>query len=329
MREYEFYIDPDAAQLLKNLESMGGVKLRDLSLADARAAAVSMGQQLDLPCTAPCEATDLPIDVPSSILARLYSPGTHPGQRGNKHGPGGPVILYIHGGGWITGNLDFCDSLCRHLATRSGYRVLSVDYRLAPEHPFPAAFEDVEAAARWVSNSPHALGSPVTGIALAGDSAGGGLAAAVAHRHAHDARLRMLAVLLFYPVTDISRTSASYERFHRGFLLEAADMQYFAECYAPTAEARSDPRVSPLLAENLDAMPPTTLLACGLDVLRDEGRAFAARLAGAGVDLAYSEARGHLHGIALMRGALPSARVFVDRAIDDFLRQIERSQARL
>jgi acetyl esterase len=320
MRKHELYVDPDAAQLLKNLESMGGVKLRDLSLADARAAAISMGQQLDLPCTAPCEATDVPIDVPSGILARLYSPG---------HDSGGPVILYIHGGGWITGNLDYCDSLCRHLATRSGYRVLSVDYRLAPEHPFPAAFEDVEAAARWASTSPHALGSPVSGIALAGDSAGGGLAAAVAHRHAHDARQRMLAVLLFYPVTDISRTSASYEQFRQGFLLEAADMQYFVERYAPAAEARNDPRASPLLAENLEAMPPTTLLACGLDVLRDEGRAFAARLAGAGVDLAYSEARGHLHGMAIMRGALPSARVFVDRAIDDFLRQIERSQARL
>jgi acetyl esterase len=327
MREYEIPVDPDAARLLENLESMGGAKLRDLSLADARAAVISMGQQLDLPCTAPCETT--PIDGASGILGRLYSPGTDQESGGKKPGPGGPVILYIHGGGWITGNLDFCDSLCRHLATRSGHRVLSVDYRLAPEHPFPAAFEDVEAAARWVSGSPHALGSPVTGIALAGDSAGGGLAAAVAHRHAGDARLRMLALLLFYPVTDISRTSASYERFRCGFLLEAADMQYFAECYAPTAEARSDPRASPLLAENLEAMPPTSLLACGLDVLRDEGRAFAARLAGAGVDLAYGEARGHLHGIATLRGALPSARVFVDRAIDDFLRQIERSQARL
>jgi acetyl esterase len=325
----DLYVDPDAAQLLKNLESMGGVKLRDLSLADARAAVVSMGQQLDLPCTAPCVAKDVPIDAPSGILARLYAPGIDQGQRSKAPSPGSPVILYAHGGGWITGNLDYCDSLCRHLASRSGHRVLSINYRLAPEHPFPAAFEDVAAAARWVSNSPEALGSPVSGIAVAGDSAGGGLAAAVALHYAHDAHLRIFAALLLYPVTDISRTTASYESFHAGFLLEAADMQYFAACYAPATEARRDPRASPLLAENLQAMPPTTVLACGLDVLRDEGRAFAARLAGAGVDLAYSEAPGHLHGIATLRGAIPSARAFVDRAIDDFLRQIERSQARL
>jgi acetyl esterase len=320
MDDQELYIEPDAARLLESLASSGGAKFRDLSLAEARAAALSMAQ-LDLPCALPCAAKDLLIDGPKVVAARLYSPDAE------THGSGGPVIIYIHGGGWIMGNLEFSDSLCRHLATRSGHRVLSIDYRLAPEHPFPAAFEDVQAATRWVGSSPGVLGRPPTGVALAGDSAGGGLAAAVARHYPKDAPAPLLAVLMLYPVTDISRTTASYDRFTEGFLMEAADMQHFAQVYAPTSQARSDPRASPLLAETLHALPPTTLLTCGLDVLRDEVRAFAARLTEAGVDITFSEARGHLHGIATLRGALPSARIAVDRAIDDFVRKIDRFTA--
>jgi acetyl esterase len=176
--------------------------------------------------------------------------------------------------------------------------VVSLDYRLAPEHPFPAAFMDVQASARWVRTSPRALGPPVAGIALAGDSAGGGLVAAAALNHPGDAPIPVLAVLMFYPVTDISRVTLSYERFAEGFLLEAADMHYFADSYVPTRSARNDPRVSPLLAANVASFPPATLLACGLYVLRDEGR------------------------------AMPSAQITIDRAIDDFVGHIRRSVAR-
>jgi acetyl esterase len=316
MDDQILYIEPDAARLLESLASSGGVKFRDLSLAEARTAALSMAQ-LDLPCALPCATKDLLID--GLLAARLYSPDAE------NHGPGGPVIIYVHGGGWIMGNLEYSDALCRHLATRSGHRVLSIDYRLAPEHPFPAAFEDVQAAGRWVGTSPRVLGGPATGVALAGDSAGGGLAAAVALHW--EAPVPLRALLMLYPVTDVSRTTVSYDLFKEGFLLDAADMRHFAECYAPTSAARSDPRASPLLAQSLDALPPTTLLTCGLDVLRDEGRAFAARLSQAGVDVAFSEARGQLHGIATLRGVLPSARIAVDRAIDDFVRKIDRSSA--
>lgn len=319
------YVHPDAARLLEATAS-GGVKLRQLSLNDARKATVAMAHQLDLLCTEECAVANLTIAGAPPVPARLYSPlkVTPPIDDG---GMSTPVIIYAHGGGWVLGDLDFCDSLCRHLATRSGYRVVSLDYRLAPEHPFPAAFMDVQASARWVRTSPRALGQPVAGIALAGDSAGGGLVAAAALHHPGDPPIPVLAVLMFYPVTDISRVTLSYERFAEGFLLEAADMHYFAESYAPTRSARNDPRVSPLLAANVASFPPATLLACGLDVLRDEGRAFAARLAQAGVDITYIEARGQIHGIATMRGAMPSAQITIDHAIDDFVGHIRRSVA--
>ena len=320
------YVDPDAARLLDAVANAGGVKLRQLSLTDARKAADAMAQQLDLPCGAECTVADLTVAGARPIPARLYSPSD--AQRAIHGGaPATPVILYAHGGGWMLGSLDFCDSLCRHLATRSGYRVVSLDYRLAPEHPFPAAYEDVQAAVRWVHSSPSELGEAVAGIALAGDSAGASLIAAATLTDPGDEPIPVLAALMFYPVTDISRTTQSYEAFSDWFLLEAADMHYFAEAYVPEPNVRSDPRVSPLLAADLDSFPPTTLLTCGLDVLRDEGRAFAARLAQTGVDITYFEARGQIHGIATMRGAIPSARVPVDRAIDDFARHIRQSVA--
>ena len=167
------YINPDAARLLEAVASAGGVKLRQLSLNDARKATVAMAHQLDLPCAEECAVANLTIEAAHPVPARLYSPIKVPPAIDDV-GMSTPVIIYAHGGGWVLGDLDYCDSLCRHLATRSGYRVVSLDYRLAPEHPFPAAFMDVQASARWVRTSPPALGQPVSGIALAGDSAGGG-----------------------------------------------------------------------------------------------------------------------------------------------------------
>jgi acetyl esterase len=319
----EPYIDPDTARLLQSLQAMGGGPLRSLPLPDARSAAVAMTKLLDLPCAAACSVAALMIGGSLSIPARLYTSSADE-RTSSKHATPVPVIIYVHGGGWVLGDLDICDPLCRHIATRSGYRVLSIDYRLAPEHPFPAALEDVEATVRWVAKSPAALGGPVAGVALAGDSAGASLIASVALSCGVDAPGSLLALMMLYPATDISRTTESYARFAEGFVLEAADMRFFADCYAPSADMRQDPRASPLLATDLSVFPATTLLTCGLDVLRDEGRAFAARLALAGVDVTYAEARGHLHGIATMRGAVASARIPVDRAIDNFLTTIGR-----
>jgi acetyl esterase len=314
----DHFVAADTAELLRNLAALGGPKLREMPLPEARAAALAMSQQLDLPCGEECVVTDLNTPGSPAVAVRLYAP---------RASTSGPVIVYSHGGGWMLGDLSFCDSLCRYLSARSRYRVLSVDYRRAPEHPFPAAHDDVAAVSQWLATSPRALGAPVTGIALAGDSAGGGLAAAVALGRREGRNDPLLAVLMLYPVTDASRTSPSYQRFSEGFLLEAADMNYFVHNYVPTAELRSDWRVSPLLAPDLASMPPVTLLTCSLDVLSDEGRAFAVRLVEAGVQTTYLEARGQIHGIATMRGALASARSTIDAAIDSFIAQIQLGQS--
>jgi acetyl esterase len=316
------YVDPDTARLLQSFRAMSGVKLRELPLAEARAAAAGMSQQLDLPCPETCAVTPLVMEGATPIPARLYLPG---GDERHSAAAAGPVILYAHGGGWVLGDLEYADALCRHLATRTHRRVVSVDYRLAPEHPFPAAFEDVTAAMSWIASSPPVLGAKVSAIALAGDSAGGGLVAAAALHREQTPSAPVVALLMFYPVTDISRTTSSYEQFAADFVLEAEDMHYFAAAYAPAAEVRRDSRVSPLRAESLAALPPTTLLTCGLDILRDEGRAFAAHLARDGVDITYIEVRGHTHGMATMRGALPSARDPINRAIDAFRVHIDQA----
>jgi acetyl esterase len=310
-------LDADCAKLLQGVADQGGLKFRDLSPDVARAAVASM-TAFDLACAAPCTVENIPASG-SRVASRLYLP--HAPSLG---APAEPIIVYLHGGGWVVGTLDTCDALCRHLATRSGCRVLSVDYRLAPEHPFPAAYDDTLAIIRWLEQSPKELGHAVNGIALAGDSAGGTLAAAAALDSASRGG-RLHALLLLYPVTDISRLHPSYQLFAENYLLLADDMRYFAESYAPSAGLRRDPRVSPLLAADLSRLPPTTLLTCGFDVLRDEGRALGARLVQAGVELAYLEAAGHIHGIATLRAAIPSAQIPIDRAIDAFSGQLGRA----
>lgn len=308
------FVDVDCAKLLESLAAQGSVSFRDLTLEQARAATLLMARQLDLPCESPCVLTELRPRA-AEVPLRLYTPAAA-ATDGSQ-----PVIVYAHGGGWIVGNLESCDAFCRHLSTRSGYRVLSVDYRLAPEYPFPTAFDDVLGAVRWIGGSPQECGAAVSGVALAGDSAGGALAAAASAECAAAGEIP-LATLLLYPVTDISRRHPSYDMFAEGFLLEAQDMSYFIRLYTPVAASRSDPRASPLLTQDLSGMPPTTILTCGLDVLRDEGRAFARRLIDSGVETTYLEARGQVHGIAMLRGAIPSARVPIDRAIDAFSSRI-------
>jgi acetyl esterase len=153
---YDLYVDPDTARLLESFRALGGVKLRDLPLAEARAMAAGMSQQLDLPCLDNCAVTSLIIDGDPPVGGRLYTPAAVAGFAADGDAP---VILYAHGGGWVLGDLEYGDALCRHMATRTHCRVVSVDYRLAPEHPFPAAFRDVTAAIRWIASSPTPLGA--------------------------------------------------------------------------------------------------------------------------------------------------------------------------
>nr|WP_246623871.1 alpha/beta hydrolase fold domain-containing protein [Sphingomonas colocasiae] len=231
----------------------------------------------------------------------------------------GPVVLFAHGGGWVTGDLDSHDSFCRFLATHAGLRVASVDYRRSPEAVFPAALNDMRTAARWVASGLSPLGR-ADGLVLAGDSAGGGLAAALGARGKADG-LDLRALLLLYPVLDLSRRAPSYAAFAEGHLLTADDMAYFIASYAPDPGRRSDPDCSPLLGVAAASLPPVVVLTCSHDVLRDEGRAYVEACRAAGVVVRHVEAAGHVHGIATLRKVIPSGIPHLERAIGE-LREI-------
>jgi acetyl esterase len=238
--------------------------------------------------TDPVDTRDLTIPSgPHHIPARLYTPDVLPAGSG--------LLVYYHGGGFVLGNIASHESVCRYLAARARVRVLSVDYRLAPEHPFPAAVDDAMAAFDYAVRNAEALGADPGAVAVGGDSAGGNLAASVSLHAAPGAKPRF--ALLLYPGTDITARYPSQDLFAEEFFLTDDDISWFVDQY--TAEAqRSDPRVSVMLADDLTGFPATYLTTAGFDPLRDEGEAFARRLLQAGVPVALRRHTDLIHGFA-------------------------------
>lgn len=216
----------------------------------------------------------------------------------------GPVVVFYHGGGFIVGSIATHASFAAEIARQLDLPVVSVEYRLAPENKWPAAPEDAEAAARWVAQNGAALGREVTGLVLSGDSAGGTLTltTALALRD-KPAEVPVRLALAFYPMADSSRTYPSMAQFGDGYGLNTADTAYYNQAFAPDVNS---PRHSALLADLRD-FPPTVLVTASLDPLRDGGRAFAGKLAEAGVPVSFHEAEGNIHGFATFRKAIPSA----------------------
>jgi acetyl esterase len=252
-------------------------------------AAAAAGPKRSLPAP-----NDLAIPGPAGMIpARFYEP---PGM-GLEHRP---LIVYFHGGGWTIGDLDTCDSVCRFLAANTPAAVLSVGYRLAPEHPFPAAVEDAFAAYRWAAADDSRLGVDPSRIAVAGDSAGGNLAAAVSllARDGNGPSPAMQA--LIYPITDAIGGQRSRDLFASGFLLTRADMDWFERHYLPPGVDHADSRVSVLRAGDLSGLPPAYVATAGFDPLRDEGEAYAARMREAGVAVTQRRHPGLVHGFANM-----------------------------
>lgn len=234
-----------------------------------------------------------------TIRVRLYRPlGRDPDS----------ILLFIHGGGWVLGGIESADPVAAALCAATGSLVVSPDYRLAPEHPFPAAPDDVLAVYEWILGEMAAGRFAARGVFVAGDSAGGNLAAVLC-LDARDRGLRQPAgQLLFYPVTDLSRAdTASYGRFAKGFILDREDMEWFISLYAPDASSRKDPRASPLLATSLAGLAPTLIFTAAFDVLRDEGEAYAAALEVAGVAAELRRMRGLAHGFLSMSRFVPAA----------------------
>ena len=236
-----------------------------------------------------------------------------------------PALVYFHGGGWTIGDLDTHDALCRQLAVGARCAVFSVDYRLAPEQPFPAAVEDCIAATKYVADNAEALN--VRGIAVGGDSAGGNLAAVVALQ-ARDAGGPALAFqLLVYPATDQRLGTASHERNAHGYLLERESIEFFRRCYLPHATAHGDWRASPLLARDHRGLPPALVITAGYDPLVDEGKAYAERLRAAGVEVAYREYPDMVHGFLLLGGVLDTANAAVAECCTALRRAFEKGAA--
>ncbi len=224
-----------------------------------------------------------------------------------------PCLVYFHGGGWTFCSIETHDATCRKLANGAGCVVVSVEYRLAPEHPFPAAAEDAFAATRWVAGHADALGIDPQRVAVGGDSAGGNLAAVVALMARDRGELKLCHQLLVYPITDHDFETVSYRENAAGPLLTRSMMQSFWDFYVPDGN-RSNPYVSPLRAQSLAELPPATVITAEYDPLRDEGEAYALRLREAGVAVNASRYDGMIHGFFGFDEVLPAGRKAVDEA---------------
>ncbi len=236
-----------------------------------------------------------------AMRARFYTPASN--------GPAAePLLVYYHGGGWVLGDLDTHDGVCRFLAAHSSAKVLSIDYRLAPEHPFPAPIEDAHAAFDWAVAHASELGADPARIAVGGDSAGGNMATVVCHMARDGGGPHPALQLLIYPATDALENRRSRELFAEGFLLTAADMDWFQESYLPNRADEADPRASVFRAEDLSGLPPAYVLTAGFDPLRDEAEAYAERMQQAGVPVALCRYQGLIHSFANLTAVSRSAR---------------------
>jgi acetyl esterase len=235
-----------------------------------------------------------------ALAARRYEPAAATA--------GGPLVIYYHGGGHVIGDLDTHDQVCRFLCREIPAVVLAVDYRLGPEHPFPAAVDDALAAFRFAHERAAELGADPGRIAVAGDSAGANLAAVVARLTVAEGGPAPAFQALIYPVTDYSSERPSYQTFGEGFFLTRAEMDYFRSHYFADPSERTDPRASPILAEDLTGLPPAHVVTAGFDPLRDEGEDYASRLREARVPVTLRREPDLVHGFINAVGVSARAR---------------------
>lgn len=298
-------LDPTCAALLQQMEEAGGPALNEMEPAEARETFGAM-RELAGPGEDVADSSDRSIPGPDGdIPVRIITPA------GAPDGPL-PCLVYYHGGGWVIGDLDSLDTTCRALANRAGTKVVSVDYRLAPEHKFPAPVDDCYAALRWVADNAGSIGVDPDRLAVGGDSAGGNLAAAVALRARDEGGPRIALQALVYPVTNHSFDTPSYQENADGYLLTRDSMVWFWDHYLKDADDSANPWASPLRAGDLSGLPPAVVITAEFDPLRDEGEAFAAKLADAGVRVVQRRFDGQIHGFFQMPGTIPAGFEAVD-----------------
>jgi acetyl esterase len=289
-------LDLHVAALLALDDRVGASGLSGKSAAVARAMLEEQVLTVD-------EASPANVKTRELRRARLYTPP-------NLRSPSAAVV-YIHGGGFVTGSIESHDGLCRRLALQADVRVISLAYRLAPEHPFPAAVEDCVAGTRWVLSQAEQLQIDPARVAVAGDSAGGNLSAVVSHETRNDPLRPKLAVLL-YPCTDATCSLGSHETMGKNHFLTSENIAWYLDNYAGSTDRRH-PALSPLFAKDFSGLPRTLIYSAGFDPLRDEALAYAEALDEARTSVEYEELREQVHGFVMMGGVVPSARLVTER----------------
>lgn len=295
-------LDPGAQRVLDLIRSFGRPPLHELTPAEARAgnAAARPILQPDPPAVA--MVADVSCPGPAGpVRLRQYR------GRGTADGAVLPCLLYLHGGGWVIGDLDSHDQICRSLANHLGATVIAVDYRLAPEARFPAAVEDAVAALRFVAADAARLAIEPARIAVGGDSTGGNLAAVLALMGRDGSVPAPCFQMLLYPATDMAGNTPSSQRFTEGYPLTAKGMHWFIDHYVPAREQRIDWRASPLRAASLAGTPPAFVMTCGHDPLLDEGLAYARRLDEEGVHVTHLHVADQMHAYLGMGRMVPAA----------------------
>ncbi|MEH6662003.1 MAG: alpha/beta hydrolase [Parasphingorhabdus sp.] len=300
------YVRPDVQMILTMMAQSDQPLMSEVEPAAAREMYNMMGAMLEADAVEIPRIEDFSCPGPAGDIAlRLYDSQA-------ERNAATPVILFYHGGGFVIGDLESHHSFCTYIAREMDIPVIAVDYRLAPEAPFPAAPEDSLAATRWVADNQAQLKLQISGMIPCGDSAGGNLALVVAQVLATEpASVPIVAQFPIYPATRMDAEGGSMDEFAEGFLLTKESMEYFDEQYAPKDD---DIHVSPYLGD-LAASPPTVLVTAGLDPLRDQGRDYAADLIRHGVNTNFIEMAGNVHGFINIRKAVPSAQQDVDKMI--------------
>jgi acetyl esterase len=298
-------LDPGSAAFLDGMRASGGKPLHEMAVDEARAMVSGASVQLAAPAADVARVDNRRIPVAGGDIGlRIYTPRTDGGRL--------PIVLQFHGGGWVAGDLDTHDSIARSYAAQAGALVISVDYRRPPEHRFPTAVDDSFAAAEWAAAHGEELGADASRIAVAGDSAGGNLAAVVCQLAKQRGGPRIVYQALVYPTVDlrdpvITPLYESRAQFGGGeYFLSTRDMEWFRGLYLtdPAREAQ-DPRASPMAAPDLSGLPPALIVTAGCDPLRDEAKAYADRLTASGVAVEYRCFDGAIHACMSFAGAIP------------------------
>ena len=307
------FIRPDMKMFLEGLAAMGGPTVTEMTLEEARASYVALHGMADRPARDLAVIKDLTCPGPAGdIELRLYD--------ARQSREPGPIITFYHGGGFVIGDLNTHQALCTEIAALMDLPLVAVNYRRAPEAPFPAAIEACEAATRWVASSPEAWGRMATGLVTIGDSAGGNATIVVGQLLADNpADVPVLLQVPIFPLASAAEGSASFAEFEEGFILTRASIEFFDTLYKAD---REDPRGFPILGDHSKA-PTTVLITASLDPIRDSGRDYGKALIDAGADVTFIEMKGVTHSFCNLRQAVPSTQGDVERIIAEMKLKLE------